>query len=268
MFLEKFFEFYNHLIEICQKKSKDDEVNIYNLNDKSISYVEKHILTLIDTTLKKFLETNNDNQKYSFYLKMIQNVYCDISEFSKLFPNFKPLKIVLRLYFIILRTYYYNNQKFGKILSSQDKFILFIDYFFKEIFIYTIKTFPNLDINDKKSIIELNLHQVIYTNFLGMNLPFINNDTNQIPPNVLYNINDYRYEIMKDIKGGEGDIKKYFEKQNKCCEKINQNDIHLCIIKYCLNEIKDKFFVERFVKYLELNDDDKKIVLNNNITEE
>ena len=129
MFNEKFVEFYDNLIKSSQltkenlskKKNQNlqnecDTINDYNLNDKSKSFVEKHITTLIDTTIKKFLDNNNNNQKYSFYLKFVQNIYCDISDFSNCFPNFKPLKMVLKLYFIILRTYYYNNQKLEKIL--------------------------------------------------------------------------------------------------------------------------------------------------------
>ena len=30
-----------------------------------------------------------------------------------------------------------------------------------------------------------------------------------------------------------------------------------------LNKIKEKYFVDRFIKYLELNEEDKNIVLNN-----
>ena len=132
MFGERFVEFYDNLIKSSQftkenlskKKNsnlqKEEEIiNDYNLNDKSKSYIEKHITTLIDTTIKKFLSVNNNTQKYSYYLKFIQNIYCDISDFSNCFPIFKPLKMVLKLYFITMRTYYYNNQKLEKLLLEE-----------------------------------------------------------------------------------------------------------------------------------------------------
>ena len=87
MFGEKFVEFYDNLIKNSQinkenssknknsKNQKDEEeeiINDHNLNDKSKSYIEKHIITLIDTSINKFLSTN---QKYSYYLKFIQNIY-------------------------------------------------------------------------------------------------------------------------------------------------------------------------------------------------
>ena len=108
MFGEKFVDCYDNLINCSQttkeklskikvsKKDNTDEeeevINDYDLNNKSKVYIEKHINTLINTQIKKFLENNNNNQKYSCYLKMNQNIYCDISEFSNLFPNFKSLK--------------------------------------------------------------------------------------------------------------------------------------------------------------------------------
>ena len=298
MFGEKFVEFYDNLVKFSQinkeKNSKnknsndnnieEETINDYSLNDKSKSYIEKQISTLIDTSIKKFLENNNNNQKYSYYLKMIQNIYCDISELSNYFPSFKSLKMILKLYFIIMRTYYYNNQKLEKILVKKEKFVLFIDYFFKEIILYTIKIFPNIDINNKNSITELNIDATINNSFLGNFLPFIkddnkntNNNDNcinidkdiniQIPMNILYNISDYRHDIMKDIEN-KG-IKKYFENQEMSLKMTNnKNDdknidnIYLGIIIYFLNEIKEKYFIDRFIKYLELSENDKKIVLN------
>ena len=298
MFGEKFVEFYDNLVKFSQinkeknsrnKNSNDNNIeeetiNDYSLNDKSKSYIEKQISTLIDTSIKKFLENNNNNQKYSYYLKMIQNIYCDISELSNYFPSFKSLKMILKLYFIIMRTYYYNNQKLEKILVKKEKFVLFIDYFFKEIILYTIKIFPNIDINNKNSITELNIDATINNSFLGNFLPFIkddnkniNNNDNcinidkdiniQIPMNILYNISDYRHDIMKDIEN-KG-IKKYFENQEMSLKMTNnKNDdknidnIYLGIIIYFLNEIKEKYFIDRFIKYLELAESDKKIVLN------
>lgn len=298
MFGEKFVEFYDNLVKFSQinkeKNSKnknsndnnieEETINDYSLNDKSKSYIEKQISTLIDTSIKKFLENNNNNQKYSYYLKMIQNIYCDISELSNYFPSFKSLKMILKLYFIIMRTYYYNNQKLEKILVKKEKFVLFIDYFFKEIILYTIKIFPNIDINNKNSITELNIDATINNSFLGNFLPFIkddnkniNNNDNcinidkdiniQIPMNILYNISDYRHDIMKDIEN-KG-IKKYFENQEMSLKMTNnKNDdknidnIYLGIIIYFLNEIKEKYFIDRFIKYLELSESDKKIVLN------
>ena len=288
MFNEKIVEFYDNLIKSSQltkenlskKKNQNlqneyDTINDYNLNDKSKSFIEKHITTLIDTTIKKFLENNNNNQKYSFYLKFIQNIYCDISDFSNCFPNFKPLKMVLKLYFIIMRTYYYNNQKLEKIFINQEAFTLFIDYFFKEIFLYAINIYPNIDINNKKSILELNIVEKINNSFTGKDLPFINNGEEakvQIPMNILYNISDYRHDIMKDIENKACDIKKYFEKQEKSINIIennnnkdekNKENIYLSIIVYFLNEIKERYFVDRFIKYLELDEGNKKIILNN-----
>ena len=288
MFNEKIVEFYDNLIKSSQltkenlskKKNQNlqneyDTINDYNLNDKSKSFIEKHITTLIDTTIKKFLENNNNNQKYSFYLKFVQNIYCDISDFSNCFPNFKPLKMVLKLYFIIMRTYYYNNQKLEKIFINQEAFTLFIDYFFKEIFLYAINIYPNIDINNKKSILELNIVEKINNSFTGKDLPFINNGEEakvQIPMNILYNISDYRHDIMKDIENKACDIKKYFEKQEKSINIIennnnkdekNKENIYLSIIVYFLNEIKERYFVDRFIKYLELDEGNKKIILNN-----
>lgn len=298
MFGEKFVEFYDNLVKFSQinkeKNSKnknsndnnieEETINDYSLNDKSKSYIEKQISTLIDTSIKKFLENNNNNQKYSYYLKMIQNIYCDISELSNYFPSFKSLKMILKLYFIIMRTYYYNNQKLEKILVKKEKFVLFIDYFFKEIILYTIKIFPNIDINNKNSITELNIDATINNSFLGNFLPFIkddnkniNNNDNcinidkdiniQIPMNILYNISDYRHDIMKDIEN-KG-IKKYFENQEMSLKMTNNknndkniDNIYLGIIIYFLNEIKEKYFIDRFIKYLELSESDKKIVLN------
>ena len=298
MFGEKFVDFYDNLIKCSQttkeklskikvsKKDNTDEeeevINDYNLNDKSKVYIEKHINTLIDTQIKKFLENNNNSQKYSCYLKMIQNIYCDISEFSNLFPNFKSLKMTLKLYFIMMRTYYYNNQRLEKMLTVLEEFTMFIDYFFKEIILYTIKIFPNIDINNKNNINELNVDNTIINTFLGDALPFIinnNNKTNnnenseeikvQIPLNILYNIYDYRHDIMKDIDNKGKYLKKYFEKQENSVNIINikneenKKKIHLGLIIYFLNEIKEKYFVDRFIKYLELNEEDKNIVLNN-----
>lgn len=304
MFGEKFVDFYDNLIKCSQttkeklskiKKTKinntDEEeevINDYDLNDKSKVYIEKHINTLIDTQIKKFLENNNNSQKYSCYLKMIQNIYCDISEFSNLFPNFKSLKMTLKLYFIMMRTYYYNNQRLEKMLTALEEFTMFIDYFFKEIILYTIKIFPNIDINNKGNINELNVDNTIINAFLGDALPFIKNNNNnktnnsdncinnnteeikvQIPLNILYNIYDYRHDIMKDINNKGKCLKKYFEKQENSANIINikneenKKKIHLGLIIYFLNEIKEKYFVDRFIKYLELNEEDKNIVLNN-----
>ena len=289
MFGEKFVEFYDNLIKNSQinkensskkkdlKNQKDEEeeeiINDHNLNDKSKSYIEKHIITLIDTSINKFLSTN---QKYSYYLKFIQNIYCDISDFSNYFPNFKSLKMVLKLYFIIMRTYYYNNQKLEKILVNQENFTTYIDYFFKDIFLYVIKIFPNIDINNKKNILELNIDKIIVDSFIGKALPFIKNDGENnsgtdidIPMNILYNISDYRHDIMKEIKNKDGGIIKYFEKQEKSLKMIGidiegkKEKCYLSVIIYFLNEIKERYFVDRFIKYLELNEDDKKVVLNN-----
>ena len=305
MFGEKFVDFYDNLIKCSQttkeklskikvsKKNNSEEeeeiINDYDLNDKSKVYIEKHINTLIDTQIKKFLENNNNSQKYSCYLKMIQNIYCDISELSNLFPNFKSLKMTLKLYFIMMRTYYYNNQRLEKLLTALEEFTMFIDYFFKEIILYTIKIFPNIDINNKSNINYLNVDNTIINAFLGDALPFIKNNNNkndnsdncinndndgeeikvQIPLNILYNIYDYRHDIMKDIDNKGKCLKKYFEKQENSANIINikneenKKKIHLGLIIYFLNEIKEKYFVDRFIKYLELNEEDKNIVLNN-----
>ena len=292
MFAEKFVEFCDNIIKYSQKveekqtknknkniqNEEEEVINDYNLNDKSLSYIGKHISSLIDTKIKKFLE-NDKNQKYSYYLKFIQNIYCDISELTKLFPNFKSLKMVLKLYFVIMRTYYYNNQKLEKILIGEENFTLFIDYFFKELLLYTIKIFPNIDINNKKKVLELNLDKTIFTIFIGKFLPFLqNNDkqnTNieeihfQIPMYILYNITDFRHDIMKDIENKEYDFKMYFQKQEKSLKLIeydnekNNKNIYLGVIIYFLNEIKERYFVERFIRYLELIEDDKKIILAN-----
>ena len=294
MFGEKFIDFYDNLIKcshlIKEKnvknktpdninaKNDEDVVNNYNLNDKSKSFIDKHISSLMDTSVKKFLE-NNNNQKYSYYLKMIQNMYCDVSELSNYFPIFKSLKMILKLYFIIMRTYYYNNQKLEKILSKQEDFTLFIDYFFKEIIIYTIQIFPNIDINNKNSILELNIDKTIINSFIGDYLPFIKNvikDNNnndeeiiyQIPMNILYNTSDYRHDIMKDIESKGFILKKYFEKQELSLKMIdssndkNMQNVHLGVIIYFLGEIKEKYFVDRFIKYLEISESDKKLVLS------
>ena len=294
MFGEKFIDFYDNLIKcshlIKEKnvknktpdninaKNDEDVVNNYNLNDKSKSFIDKHISSLMDTSVKKFLE-NNNNQKYSYYLKMIQNMYCDVSELSNYFPIFKSLKMILKLYFIIMRTYYYNNQKLEKILSKQEDFTLFIDYFFKEIIIYTIQIYPNIDINNKNSILELNIDKTIINSFIGDYLPFIKNvikDNNnndeeiiyQIPMNILYNTSDYRHDIMKDIESKGFILKKYFEKQELSLKMIdssndkNMQNVHLGVIIYFLGEIKEKYFVDRFIKYLEISESDKKLVLS------
>ena len=294
MFGEKFIDFYDNLIKcshlIKEKnvknktpdninaKNDEDVVNNYNLNDKSKSFIDKHISSLMDTSVKKFLE-NNNNQKYSYYLKMIQNMYCDVSELSNYFPIFKSLKMILKLYFIIMRTYYYNNQKLEKILSKQEDFTLFIDYFFKEIIIYTIQIYPNIDINNKNSILELNIDKTIINSFIGDYLPFIKNvikDNNnndeeiiyQIPMNILYNTSDYRHDIMKDIESKGFILKKYFEKQElslkmiDCSNDKNMQNVHLGVIIYFLGEIKEKYFVDRFIKYLEISESDKKLVLS------
>jgi len=278
MFTDKFIEFFDNLIKCSQqekennskmKTNKENDIEIindYNLEDKSIKYIEKHIISLINSPTKKFLE-NKPNEKYSTYLKLLQNIYCDISEFSNIFPNFKPLKFILKLYFITMRTFYYNNQKFSKILTSNENFSIFIDFFFKDIFLYAIKIFPNIDINDKNNINNIEINKNIISSFTGETLPFIkNNNEVQIPLDILYNISDYRYDIMKDIIN-KGNVKKYFEKQEKYLNDINNKDyIYLSVVIYFLEEIKEKYFVDRFVKYLELNEEDKKIVLNKLIT--
>ena len=278
MFTDKFIEFFDNLIKCSQqeegnnskmKTNKENDIEIindYNLEDKSIKYIEKHIISLINSPLKKFIE-NKPNEKYSTYLKLLQNIYCDISEFSNIFPNFKPLKFLLKLYFITMRTFYYNNQKFSKILTSNENFSIFIDFFFKDIFLYAIKIFPNIDINNKNNVNNIEINKNIISSFTGETLPFIkNNNEVQMPLDILYNISDYRYDIMKDIIN-KGNVKKYFEKQEKYLNDINNKDyIYLSVVIYFLEEIKEKYFVDRFVKYLELNEEDKKIVLNKIIT--
>ncbi len=278
MFTDKFIEFFDNLIKCSEQEKKNNSkiksqnendiefINDYNLEDKSKIYIEKHIISLINSPIKKFIE-NKPNEKYSTYLKLVQNIYCDISEFSNIFSNFKPLKFLLKLYFITMRTFYYNNQKFSKILISNENFSIFIDFFFKDIFLYAIKLFPNIDINNKNNINNIEINKNIINSFIGETLPFIkNNNEIQIPLDILYNISDYRYDIMKDIIN-KGDIKKYFEKQEKYLTDINnQDNIYLCVIIYYLDEIKEKYFVDRFIKYLELSEDDKKIILNKIIT--
>ena len=279
MFIEKFVEFFDNLIKCSLQtkenisKSKNNNnndfeiINDYNLEDKSKKYIEKHITSLINTPLKKFLE-NKPNEKYSTYLKFVQNIYCDISELSNIFSNFKSLKMLLKLYFITMRTLYYNNQKFVKVLDSNESLAIFIDFFFKDIFLNGIKIFNNIDINNKSTINEINIDQNIIKSFIGESLPFIkkeNNEENlsQIPLDILYNISDYRYDIMKDLTNKGMSIEKYFEKQKKYLNYVdNNNNKYLCVIIFFLDEIKEKYFVDRFIKYLELNDEDKKIVLS------
>ena len=279
MFIEKFVEFFDNLIKCSLQtkenisKSKNNNVNDfeiindYNLEDKSKKYIEKHITSLINTPLKKFLE-NKPNEKYSTYLKFVQNIYCDISELSNIFSNFKSLKMLLKLYFITMRTLYYNNQKFVKVLDSNESLAIFIDFFFKDLFLNGIKIFNNIDINNKSTINEINIDQNIIKSFIGESLPFIKNENNeenlsQIPLDILYNISDYRYDIMKDLTNKGMSIEKYFEKQKKYLNYVdNNNNKYLCVIIFFLDEIKEKYFVDRFIKYLELNDEDKKIVLS------
>ena len=278
MFTDKFIEFFDNLIKCSEQEKKNNSkiksqnendiefINDYNLEDKSKIYIEKHIISLINSPIKKFIE-NKPNEKYSTYLKLVQNIYCDISEFSNIFSNFKPLKFLLKLYFITMRTFYYNNQKFSKILISNENFSIFIDFFFKDIFLYAIKIFPNIDINNKNNINNIEINKNIINSFIGETLPFIkNNNEIQIPLDILYNISDYRYDIMKDIIN-KGDTKNYFEKQENYLNAINNKDnIYLGVIIYYLDEIKEKYFVDRFIKYLELSEDDKKIILNKIIT--
>ena len=279
MFIEKFVEFFDNLIKCSLQtkenisKSKNNNVNDfeiindYNLEDKSKKYIEKHITSLINTPLKKFLEIK-PNEKYSTYLKFVQNIYCDISELSNIFSNFKSLKMLLKLYFITMRTLYYNNQKFVKVLDSNESLAIFIDFFFKDLFLNGIKIFNNIDINNKSTINEINIDQNIIKSFIGESLPFIkkeNNEENlsQIPLDILYNISDYRYDIMKDLTNKGMSIEKYFEKQKKYLNYVdNNNNKYLCVIIFFLDEIKEKYFVDRFIKYLELNEEDKKIVLS------
>ena len=161
-----------------------------------------------------------------------------------------------------MRTLYYNNQKFAKVLDSNENFAIFIDFFFKDIFLYGIKTFNNVDINNKSSINELNIDKNITDSFIGESLPFIKNNeqTIQIPLDILYNISDYRHDIMKDLTNKGMTIEKYFEKQKKYLNYVDNNK-YLSLIIFFLDEIKEKYFVDRFIKYLELNEEDKKIVL-------
>jgi hypothetical protein len=273
MFIEKFVEFFDNLIKCSidtkdniskttnDKENGDEIINDYNLEVKSKKYVDKHINSLLNSSLKKFLE-NKSNEKFSSYLKLLQNIYCDISEFSNIFPNFKSLKMTLKLYFVTMRTIYYNNKKLEKILISNDNFTIFIDFFFKDIFLYAIRIFPNIDINNKNDIHNLNVSEKINESFIGKTLPFIqdNNSEIQIPLDILYNITDYRYDIMKDLINKGKTIKQYFENQEKYINDMKSN-IYLGIIIYFLNEIKEKYFVDRFIKYLELSEEDKKILI-------
>jgi len=278
MFIEKFVEFFDNLIKCSidtkdniskttnDKENGDEIINDYNLEFKSKKYIDKHINSLLNSSLKKFLE-NKSNEKFSSYLKLLQNIYCDISEFSNIFPNFKSLKMTLKLYFVTMRTIYYNNKKLEKILISNENFTVFIDFFFKDIFLYAIRIFPNIDINNKNDIYNLNVSEKINESFIGKTLPFIqdNNSEIQIPLDILYNITDYRYDIMKDLINKGKTIKQYFENQEKYINDM-KNNIYLGIIIYFLNEIKEKYFVDRFIKYLELSEEDKKIILDKLIT--
>jgi len=278
MFIEKFVEFFDNLIKCSidtkdniskttnNKENGDEIINDYNLEVKSKKYIDKHINSLLNSSLKKFLE-NKSNEKFSSYLKLLQNIYCDISEFSNIFPNFKSLKMTLKLYFVTMRTIYYNNKKLEKILISNGNFTVFIDFFFKDIFLYAIRIFPNIDINNKNDIHNLNVSEKINESFIGKTLPFIqdNNSEIQIPLDILYNITDYRYDIMKDLINKGKTIKQYFENQEKYINDM-KNNIYLGIIIYFLNEIKEKYFVDRFIKYLELSEEDKKIILDKLIT--
>jgi hypothetical protein len=278
MFIEKFVEFFDNLIKCSidtkdniskttnDKENGDEIINDYNLEVKSKKYIDKHINSLLNSSLKKFLE-NKSNEKFSSYLKLLQNIYCDISEFSNIFPNFKSLKMTLKLYFVTMRTIYYNNKKLEKILISNDNFTIFIDFFFKDIFLYAIRIFPNIDINNKNDIHNLNVSEKINESFIGKTLPFIqdNNNEIQIPLDILYNITDYRYDIMKDLINKGKTIKQYFENQEKYINDM-KNNIYLGVIIYFLNEIKEKYFVDRFIKYLELSEEDKKIILDKLIT--
>ena len=278
MFIEKFVEFFDNLIKCSidtkdniskttnDKENGDEIINDYNLEVKSKKYIDKHINSLLNSSLKKFLE-NKSNEKFSSYLKLLQNIYCDISEFSNIFPNFKSLKMTLKLYFVTMRTIYYNNKKLEKLLISNDNFTVFIDFFFKYIFLYAIRIFPNIDINNKNDIHNLNVSEKINESFIGKTLPFIqdNNSEIQIPLDILYNITDYRYDIMKDLINKGKTIKQYFENQEKYINDM-KNNIYLGVIIYFLNEIKEKYFVDRFIKYLELSEEDKKIILDKLIT--
>ena len=278
MFIEKFVEFFDNLIKCSidtkdniskttnDKENGDEIINDYNLEVKSKKYIDKHINSLLNSSLKKFLE-NKSNEKFSSYLKLLQNIYCDISEFSNIFPNFKSLKMTLKLYFVTMRTIYYNNKKLEKILISNENFTVFIDFFFKDIFLYAIRIFPNIDINNKNDIHNLNVSEKINESFIGKTLPFIqdNNSEIQIPLDILYNITDYRYDIMKDLINKGKTIKQYFENQEKYINDM-KNNIYLGVIIYFLNEIKETYFVDRFIKYLELSEEDKKIILDKLIT--
>lgn len=278
MFIEKFVEFFDNLIKCSidtkdniskttnDKENGDEIINDYNLEVKSKKYIDKHINSLLNSSLKKFLE-NKSNEKFSSYLKLLQNIYCDISEFSNIFPNFKSLKMTLKLYFVTMRTIYYNNKKLEKILISNENFTVFIDFFFKDIFLYAIRIFPNIDINNKNDIHNLNVSEKINESFIGKTLPFIqdNNSEIQIPLDILYNITDYRHDIMKDLINKGKTIKQYFENQEKYINDM-KNNIYLGVIIYFLNEIKEKYFVDRFIKYLELSEEDKKIILDKLIT--
>ena len=222
MFIEKFVEFFDNLIKCSidtkdniskttnDKENGDEIINDYNLEVKSKKYIDKHINSLLNSSLKKFLE-NKSNEKFSSYLKLLQNIYCDISEFSNIFPN--------------------------------------------------------IDINNKNDIHNLNVSEKINESFIGKTLPFIqdNNSEIQIPLDILYNITDYRYDIMKDLINKGKTIKQYFENQEKYINDM-KNNIYLGVIIYFLNEIKETYFVDRFIKYLELSEEDKKIILDKLIT--
>ena len=282
MFGEKFTEFFDSLLLITQINktisnntnnvknkineidNKDENNNEYNLNKKTISYLIKEIETLITNNLsiKQFLEKTPNNQKYSYYLKILQNIYCNISELVNLFPSFKPLKLILKFYFIVMRTYYYNNQKLEKIFISKEKFMLYIDYFFKEVFVYSIKVYPNIEMNENNNTKNFNINEDIENIFLGNKLPFNKeNNTLQIPFNILYNNSDYRHDIMKEIVDSGETVENFLEIQNIIFQE--RNDIVLSVFEYFLKEIKDdKYLVDKFVKYLEFNDQDKKTILN------
>ena len=70
---------------------------------------------------------------------------------------------------------------------------------------------------------------------------------------------------MKDLINKGKTIKQYFENQEKYINDMKIN-IYLGVIIYFLNEIKEKYFVDRFIKYLELSEEDKKIILDKLIT--
>ena len=230
MFIEKFVEFFDNLIKcslqtkenISKSKINNDNdleiINDYDLEDKSKNYIEKHIISLINTPLKKFLE-NKPNEKYSTYLKFVQNIYCDISELSNLFPNFKSLKMILKLYFITMRTLYYNNQKFAKVLDSNEYLAIFIDFFFKDIFLNGIKIFNNIDINNKSTINEINVDQDIIKSFIGESLPFNKNENN----------NEFMLQIPLDIFSFV--CKEHFIKLSKNSTNFSMNIYLNLIIK-------------------------------------